>query len=303
MIRFERILCPTDFSKFSFRAADYAVALARRDDGEVHFLHVIPGALLHPDQYPYVVQPVNPAPEIREKARDRLDAFVALSRAENINTRFSVEEGTPASVILKAAEEDKADLICLGTHGREGFERLILGSVAEKVLRKAHCPVLTVSEPGEEEAIQPVVFKKILCAMDFATLSLKALEHALGLAQEAEGKLILLNVVEWFSEEPGWESKFSVAEYRQQMEESVLERLNAVVPEEAREWCKVETVATSGKPYREILALAKERDVDVIVMGVRGRNPLDRMLFGSTTQHVVRHAECPVLTISGGEES
>jgi len=90
MIRLERILCPTDFSKFAFRAADYAVALGRHYDAEVHFLHVIPSALIHPEQYPYVAEAVPLAPEFRKRALERLDAFVALSRAEGVRTRFSV---------------------------------------------------------------------------------------------------------------------------------------------------------------------------------------------------------------------
>lgn len=301
MIRFKRILCPTDFSKFSFRAADYAVALAKHYDGEVHFVHVVPEVLLHPDQYPYLVEPVRSEPEVRQRALERLDAFVALTRAEEIQSRFSVQEGSPVLTIMRLAEDDDTDLICLGTHGREGVERLVLGSVAEKVLRKASCPVLTVSEAGREEAIDPAQFKNILCAVDFAQLSLRSLDYALSLAQEAGGKLLLVNVVEWFSEEPGWETGFNVDAYRIEMENNVRERLAEVVPETAREWCDIETVVTSGKPYREILQLVSERGVDLVVMGVRGRNPLDVMLFGSTATHVVRHAECPVLTIAGGE--
>jgi nucleotide-binding universal stress UspA family protein len=301
MIRFKRIVCPTDFSKFSFRAADYAVSLAKHYDGEVHFVHVVPEVLLHPDQYPYLVEPVRTEPEIRSRAMDRLDAFMALTRAEQIQSRFSVQEGAPVATILKVAKEDEADLICLGTHGREGVERLVLGSVAEKVLRKAPCPVMTVSEPGDEEAIRPAVFEKILCAVDFAALSLRSLDYALSLAQEAGGNLVLINVVEWFSEEPGWDVQLNVEDYRAQMEESVRNRLNEVVPKEAREWCDIDIVVRSGKPYRDILELARERDVELIVMGVRGRNPLDLMLFGSTTQHVVRHSQCPVLTVGGGE--
>lgn len=299
MIRFERILCPTDFSKFSFRAADYAVALARHYDGEVHFLHVIPASLMHPDQYPYVAQPVRVDPELRQRALDRLDAFVALSRAEGVRTRFSVLEGAPVSAILESAESDRSSLICIGTHGREGFERLVLGSVAEKVLRKAKCPVLTVSEPGEEQTAKPTEFKNLLCAVDFATPSLRAVEYSLSLAQEAGGRLTLFNAVEWFSEEPGWESAVEVPDYRAQMEEQVLKRLQEIVPREVRDWCEVEVVVRSGKAYRQLLALAEEKNADLIVMGVRGRNPLDIMLFGSTTQHVVRHARCPVLTIPG----
>ena len=77
-------------------------------------------------------------------------------------------------------------------------------------------------------------------------------------------------------------------------------RLEGIVPREARELCEIEVVVRSGRAYREILTLASERKSDIIAMGVRGRNPLDIMLFGSTTQHVVRHAECPVLTLREG---
>lgn len=300
MIRLERILCPTDFSKFAFRAADYAVALGRHYDGEVHFLHVIPSALIHPEQYPYIAEAVPVAPEFRQRALERLDAFVALSKAEGVRTRFSVAEGAPVNAILEAAEADGSNIICLGTHGREGVERLILGSVAEKVLRKSRCPVLTVSEPGDERAPKEAVFKNILCAVDFASLSLKAVEYCLSLAQEAGGRLTLFNAVEWFPEEPTWIGSPNVSDYRVQMEEQVRARLEEVVPREAREWCDVSVVVRSGKAYRELLAVATKRKADLIAMGVRGRNPLDIMLFGSTTQHVVRHAECPVLTISEG---
>jgi nucleotide-binding universal stress UspA family protein len=299
MIRFERILCPTDFSRFSFRAADYAVALARHYDGEVHFLHVIPQVLMHPDQYPYLAQPVLPDPEVRERALERLDAFVALSRAEGVRTRFSLAEGAPVGSILSAATSDSSDLICLGTHGREGVERLVLGSVAEKVLRKSSCPVLTVSQGREERTSQPAAFESILCAVDFSTLSLKAVEYCLSLAQEAGGRLVLFNAIEWVPDEPLWESTATLAEYRAQMEEEVRKRLSEIVPADVRNWCEVDTVVRSGKPYREILSVAGDSKIDLIVMGVRGRNPLDVMLFGSTAQHVVRHAVCPVLTISG----
>lgn len=302
MIRFERVLCPTDFSKFSFRAADYAVSIARRNEGEVHFLHVVPAALMHPDHYPYLSEPVQLEEEVKERARERLDAFAALSRAEKVKTRISVMEGAAVATILEAAEEDGSDLICIGTHGREGFERLVLGSVAEKVLRKAKCPVLTVSEEGVEAQIEKASFENIVCAVDFATLSLKAVEHALSLSQEAGGKLTLVNVVEWMSDEPGFEAPISVSDYRKEIEEEVASKLQDLVPAEAKDWCEIQTVVRTGKAYREILELAKERKADLIVLGVRGRNPLDLMLFGSTAQHVVRHAPCPVLTVGGRGE-
>ncbi len=300
MIRLERILCPTDFSKYSFRAADYAVALARHYDSEVHFLHVIPSTVIPMEQFPYAAEAIPLAPEFRKRAVERLDAFVALSRTEGVRSRFTVAEGAPVTAILNSAEANRAGLICLGTHGREGVERLILGSVAERVLRKARSPVLTVSEPGDERAPKDAAFKNIFCAVDFSTLALKALEYCLSLAEESGGRLTLVNVVEWFPDEPSWIGSPNVQDYGAQMQEQVRARLEEIVPSEVRKRQEVEVVVRSGKAYREILDVARERKADLIALGVRGRNPLDILLFGSTTQHVVRHAECPVLTISEG---
>ena len=101
----------------------------------------------------------------------------------------------------------------------------------------------------------------------------------------------------WVFEEPWGEHVYTVEGYREQMESEVTKRLNEVVPDEVRNWCQVESVVRSGKAYPEILKTAEETEADLIVMGVVGRNPLDIMLFGSTTQHVVRRAKCPVLTV------
>jgi nucleotide-binding universal stress UspA family protein len=292
----DRILCPADFSPYSFRAADYALALARAYQGEVHFLHALPRPLL-PDVYPYLPEPVPLDPKVRELARDRLDAFVALSRVEGVKTRMSVVEGEPAASILETAKSEHTSLICLGTHGRSGLERLMLGSVTEKVMRKATCPVLTVSQPREEGPPTEAPFKNIVCAVDFSMTSLKAVEYSLSLAQEAGGRLTLFHALEWVPGERGEDPPSVFRDYRVRMEEEMQNRLERIVPDEAKSYCKV--VVRTGRAYRELLTLAREFGAELIVMGVRGRNPLDLMLFGSTTAHVVRHAECPVLTIPG----
>jgi nucleotide-binding universal stress UspA family protein len=301
MIRLDRILCPADFSRYSFRAADYAVAIARHYQGEVHFLHAVPHPLL-PDVYPYLPEPIPLDPEIRERAQDRLDAFVSLSRVEGVKTRQSVVEGEPAASILDTASSERSSLICLGTHGRSGLERLMLGSVAEKVIRKATCPVLTVSQPREEGPPKPAPFKNIVCAVDFSMPSLKAIEYSLSLAQEAGGRLTLFHALEWVPDEKGLDPPDVFRDYRLRMEAESRDRLERIVPGEAKSWCEV--VVRTGRAYRELLTLARERGAELIVMGVLGRNPLDLMLFGSTTAHVVRHAECPVLTIpaQGGNQ-
>jgi nucleotide-binding universal stress UspA family protein len=112
---------------------------------------------------------------------------------------IALGEGYPAYAIAAKAAEAKSDLIVIGTHGRSGVERLMLGSVTEKVLRKAGCPVLTVPpKAGDPAPAAPATFKRIVCAIDFSDCSMRALEYAMSLAQESNSTLIVLHVIEPF---------------------------------------------------------------------------------------------------------
>jgi nucleotide-binding universal stress UspA family protein len=208
-----------------------------------------------------------------------------------------VTTGNAARAILEAAEQLPANLIVMGTHSSSGFERLMLGSITEKVLRKAACPVLAVPRRADAPGGVGIVFRRILCAVDFSPCSRQALSYALSLAEEAGGALTLLNVVEGFDEEPLATAHFDVPEYRRHLEEAAAARLADLVPSETRTWCDCRTLVRVGKAHREILRVASTIDADLIVVGVRGRNAVDLALFGSTTNQVVRAAECPVLTV------
>ena len=185
----------------------------------------------------------------------------------------------------------------MSTHGRTGFERFMLGSVTEKVLRKAPCPVLTVPRRCEGQAESPL-FRRILCGVDFSEPGRRALDRALSLAQEARARLTLLHVVDWIGDpDLARYPQFDANGYRRLVMANVRERLEALVPAEVRDWCDVDLRVACGKPYQELLRFAGNEGVELMVLGVRGEGAVDRMLFGSTTQHVVRQATCPVLTV------
>jgi len=298
MIEIRKILCPIDFSDFSERALEHALVLAKWYGGEVSVLHVIPKVLMPPEAYPYLSEPLVPDPKARERALEELGRFVHRARDMGVATEVRLEEGEAVDEILTLAERLPADLVVMGTHGRRGFERLVLGSVAEKVLRKAACPVMTVAIAREGETTsEQGLFKRILCPIDFSTSSTRALEYALSLAKEADAHLTLIHVLEAALEDAGDMAAFAVSEYRDFLKRNALERLQQAVPKEAREWCEPECLVASGRSHRQILKVAKEQNTDLIVMGVQGRNAVDLALFGSTTHHVVREANCPVLTI------
>lgn len=294
MIEIRRILCPCDFSGFSERARDHAIALAQWYDSELSVLHVVPHAAAV-WAYPPSVTPSSLEPVPRDQLQAELALFLEPATRVGIPWTVSIVDGNPAAKIVEQAKIGATDLVVLGSHGRSGLERWAVGSVAEKVLRRASCPVM-VCGPAEKPTPPPhALFKRILCALDFWESSSRALTYALSLAQEANAQLTLLHVLEDIPEDqhrhPG------LQEYRKLMEAELRARLSRAVPEEVRNWCQPMEMVTEGKAYQQILQIAEEQAADLIVMGVQGRSALDLLVFGSTTNQVVRRATCPVLTI------
>lgn len=306
MIEIKNILCPVDFSSFSRHALAHAVLIAQWYDATLTVFHAYaagpPPMLFGGNLGPVPVEPIPvppPAHEIRQATIGDMKHFADFVRPAGAQMRFEARPGGAVQAILDEAKSLPADFIVLGTHGRGGLDRLVIGSVAEKVLRKAACPVLTVPPPVSAPAADALgLFKRILCPIDYSESSLKALSYGVSLAQEADAQLLLLHVMEGTPDSAYWQQPNPfIVEYLRVSEKEALARLRAVVPEEASTWCQPEGLLGTGKPYREILRVAQERDVHLIVMGVHGRNPLDLMFLGSTTNHVVRAATCPVLTL------
>jgi nucleotide-binding universal stress UspA family protein len=144
-----------------------------------------------------------------------------------------------------------------------------------------------------------VLYKTILCPIEFSCASLRALAYALSLAEEADARLILLHVIEGAPDQPTFAAigHLNVREYHRHLEEDAMRRLKAVVPDDARVWCKPDERVASGKAYRAILKLAATERAELIAMGVHGKGLLHLRLFGSTAHHIIREATCPVLTL------
>jgi nucleotide-binding universal stress UspA family protein len=298
MIAIQRVLCPVDVSDFSARALAHAVALARWYSAEVIVLHVYT-AIPAPASIAAGVAKPTLAETDRQRTEEWVHSFAAPLLPSDVLSRVEIREGAAVAGILDAAEG--ADLVVIGTHGRGGFERLLLGSTTEKVIRKAPCPVLTVPPGTEDAALHvPDALKRIVCATDFSPSSDRAVEYALSLAQEADARLTLVHVLDWpFLEQGASPLDQSLAAARQHVLDNLSAQLRLAVPDEARTWCEPEEVIVSGRPHREIVRLASEKAAGLIVMGVHGRGALDRAFYGSTTSQVVRHAACPVLTVRG----
>jgi nucleotide-binding universal stress UspA family protein len=240
---------------------------------------------------------------VRATVVDDLAPFLAPVRQAGVPVRVVLATGEAAHEIVAAAEALAADLIVMGTHGRTGFERWALGSTAECVLRNASCSVLTVA--GDKEESGPSFSPgggPIVCALELHDSSMATLETALSLAAMTGRKVKLVHVLPDMSQYQAtalcagikWE------ELRRDLEDDARRRLAAVAAAAPGGGRVADTIVASGKPYREILHIARACDASLIVMGIHGRAPLHRSFFGSSAEHVVREAACPVLTVRSG---
>jgi len=297
MADFRRILCPVDFSDASRHALDHAVMIAGWYKARITALHVHhPAFLVEP---PIMFAELGDAPVATlEDVETRLHHWLAPARAAGIGCDvLAVDGASPARRIVDLAARIEADLIVLGTHGRSGFERLLLGSVTEKVVRTAQCPVVTVPSPSVATSTLP--FRRILCGIDFSESSSDGLRFAVSLATESNSALTLLHVLEFSQEsEPLATVPFDLSTYRAAVEDDATRRLVNLISGDIRAACQPATRLVHGKPYEQILAVAQELRSDLIVLGVHGRSAFDIMIFGSTTNQVIRRATCPVLTLN-----
>jgi nucleotide-binding universal stress UspA family protein len=218
--------------------------------------------------------------------------------AAGINPAIVLEPGRADQLIALRAGEHPSDLLVMGTHGRSGFNRLLLGSVTEKVLRTVRCPVLTVPPAAAAMTAKAVAFKRILCAMDYSPSALMALRYALELGRQAGGCVIVLYALEYMDpEEPCEHIGFDIRSRRQHFIDHARARLHAQLAGEPTTWCEIEEVVAIDRAYKAILQQATSSNADLIVMGAQGTSGMELMLYGSNTQHVLRAASCPVLTV------
>jgi nucleotide-binding universal stress UspA family protein len=294
MIQFTHVLCPTDFSEFSLRAFDHAVGVARRSGGRITLLHVFPSRPV------LDVPPLTLTPTDREQILGELRRLAARA-ADSVPIECDVVESPSVhQEILCQARRRTADLIVLGSHGRSGFDRFLLGSVTERLLRHAPCPVLVVPRRAADADVgEPVRIRRVLYPTDFSPGAQRALGYARWIATDPAARLTLLHVIEVPPELRVRQSTegLDVPQIRAAAEAEALARLRTLVPADALHEGAVDTCVQEGAAHREILAVATAQQADVIVMGIQGRSAVDLAMFGSNTARVARGATCPVLVV------
>lgn len=296
--QFQRVLCPTDFSHFSAQALRHAVALARQFGSRLKVVHVIPQ--LFPDgESLYASAPWLTTPEIRQRVNEEMKTFLEPLRVARINHEIEIREGDPWREIVTAADEMAADLAVLGTHGRGGLDRLFLGSVAEKLVRRLPCPVLSVSHEEGLTWAAPGLVTRIVCATDFSPISIEAFHMALGLARRFKAEITLLHVVENLPDikDPTYVPILDIGPLRDDLDQGATTRMKALIAEAGDLAAKIEPRVAFGRAYKEVLRCSVEERADLLVIGAQGHGVFEHMFFGSNAQHMIRGATCPVLTV------
>jgi len=297
-VQFNKILCATDFSDFSNQTVSYGVALAKEFGASLIVCHVIDlsSVAIYGE---FQLDPVGQQNRIMEDANAQLEA---LTGDQPVAWEPLITVGKAADEISRAVEEKSIDLVITATRGRSGFKRLILGSVTESLMRTLTCPLLVVHSP-EHEFVKPseqeVRLQKILVGCDFSSDSGLAFEYGLSLAQEFQAELHLAHVIEP-PVQPNLliEETYVSGEIQEDYHNQLIQKLKDMIPAEAANWCTPQTSIMEGQPYEELVKYADTRDVDMIVLGVRGHGLVKTLFLGSTTDRVIRNSPCPVLSVS-----
>ncbi len=298
MLEIKVILCPIDFSEHSVRAYQHALSVAEHYRARLVAQHIV-----ELSRYPYADYGATSGDyaefcrALREGGKEQLREFVRKHPHDEIQPELVVHEGVAPDCILSLAQAQKVDLIVMGTHGRRGYDRFVLGSVTNRVMRKTPCPVLAVCKPQQGSASADMAageprrhahhLNRVLFCTDFSENSERALNYAISVTGEYDAELTLLHVLEEVPSRGKTEEAMAKA----------TEQLDKLIPPESRKTVKIRTAVRVGRPYQQIIQLAQEAHVDVVAMGVRGRGSLDLAVFGSTTYRVLQLGPCPVLAV------
>ncbi len=306
-MHFKNILFPTDFSEASEQALDQAIVFARDYGATLHMLHVT--VLLGDD-------PHNPAfhfpehGEIYERVHQLCNSDMAklvgqLPEDSVTVIQAQVRNPSAANGILDYVAENKIDLIVMGTEGRRGLKRALMGSVASKVVQLAPCPVVTLREADPPH--KPERIEKVLVPVDFSVPSQRMLNTALDIAQRHGATLEALHIIEDFSNFPSfYRSTMPSSDTDDALGKEAERQLEALIKELARDRKATPKTSVShahGKAADAIAARAKESGADLIVIATRGLTGLSHFLIGSTAERVIALASCPVMSLKRDDET
>ena len=288
MLVVNRILVPHDFTPASARVLPHGLALAAKMKARFYVLHVTDRS-----DAPY---PARDLPAVRETLQRTGAVSEEALRAVHIEG-VSRSDGGVAETIHRFADEEEIDLIALGTRGRQGARRLLLGSVGETVIRRAERPVLALRGKGVGTPPVPGMLDRILVPVDFSENAREAARVAAEWARVFDARVDLLHVVTGSSASPPEQAPSVPDEEHAGPQKKARRALATMGRGLGALGVPVTVHVRTGAAASTIAAFAEAEETDAIVMSTRGRTGLERFLLGSVAEAVIRHVPCPVLTV------
>lgn len=285
-ITVKNILFATDFSPAADAAAPIAIEIAQRYGAKVYGVHVN-----RFDDYTAAAPNAWAAMAEAAEKETKEDAGRLNEQLQCIEHEVVIGEGNIWEVVSGLIKEKEIDLVVLGTRGRTGLGKTILGSVAEQILRQSPCAVLTVGPHVNVWSDEYAKMREILYATDLTADSPTAAPYAISLALENQAHLVLLHVIE--------DGKAGDLVDSPEVVDVKERKLQQLVTEQAGVWCDPTYIVEQGPAAEKILDVAKRRHTDLIVMGARSAKGLATHLNIGTVHNVVSQATCPVLTVRG----
>ncbi len=295
------MLVPLDFSRASFKAIEYALPLVERFGAQLHFVHAFDYD--YPPSTFSAMPLVIPEAEITRRVRRQLEDVAKKYRADLPQKNLHVAKGRTYHAICELARKLETDLIITSTHGHTGLKHVFLGSTAERIVQHAPCAVLVVRQ-HERDFLQPnersrskdsIQLKKILVPLDFSECSMVGLESAIRFAQAWNAQLVTFNCVPLptFAAygEYGGRDLTALSKYAQ---DAAREEMDEIVSTLRAQDISVEGVVQFGVIAQEICDFARSQNIDLILTSTHGSTGLAHVLLGSTAEHVVCYAHCPV---------
>ncbi|MGC2195620.1 MAG: universal stress protein [Terriglobales bacterium] len=280
-VSLRNVLFATDFSAASMQALPYATGIARRFDSKLCIAHIVP-----PENYPSGFNSVDEAGRAAcREAELKISSLLASAPCGDLACEAVVGNGDIWIGLSAFMSRKATDLLVMGTIGRTGVKKFLLGSVAEEAMRESRCPVLTVGP--ESNAAEEIGFRQILYATDFSADALAAAPYALAFSKNYSSRLTLVHALEGLPESPYLDAQMARV------------RLRELVPERVDLVAEPEIIVEMGSPAGVILKAADHTASDLIVIGARGAGALARLSshFGSVAHKIVCRAICPVLTV------
>jgi nucleotide-binding universal stress UspA family protein len=289
----DSILVPTDGSEGARVATRHAMNLAAAFDSEIHLLSVVNASIYNSDLADLDFEAGEHREALEEHATEAVGTLEALLDERGLTYRTAIEEGVPHEAIPDYAANHDIDLLSMGTHGRTGFDRLLVGSVTERVVRTSDVPVLTSRSAPDEQSS----YDDILLPTDGSEAASAAIEHAIALAGRYDATIHALSVVDLSALAGSYDGGAAVPGVIESLEGGSEQAVSEVAERCERHGVDVRTEVTQGTPYQAIGAYVEEGGIDLVTMGTHGRTGLGRYLLGSVTERVVQTSKVPVLTV------